>query len=284
MYDPSSSSAREARALLAARLDEIARDARLTGKQIAASEHCRWSPSKSSRLRTGRTTPTAEDIEAWCRACGAQDQAPDLVAFLKAAEGMIIEWRRIERSGLRRAQQESLPIYERTRHFRCYTSWLVPGLVQTAGFTGAVLRAVQVRRGLKDDVDEAVAARIERQKVLADKGRRFAFLIEEAALYSAPGSAEVMAGQLGRLLEVAAEPNVSLGIVPMRVGRPRTPAENFWIFDSSQVNIELVSAYLTITQPREIALYTAAFTELSEIACYGTPARALITRALDRLS
>jgi hypothetical protein len=282
-YSPSSSSALEARAVLAARLDEIARDAGLNGKQIAASPHCRWSPAKSSRLRTGRTSPSPADIEAWCRACGAEEQAPDLIAFLKAVEGMFIEWRRMERAGLRRAQQERLPLYERTHHFRSYASWLIPGLIQTSEFTAATLRAVQIRRRVKDDIDAAVDARIERQKVLADGGRRFAFLIEEAALHSAPSSAEVMAGQLGRLLEIATQPNISLGIVPMKVNRPRGPAENFWIFDAAQVNVELVSGYLTITQAREIALYAAAFTEFSEIARYGAGARALITRALSRL-
>jgi hypothetical protein len=281
-YSPSSSSAREARLTLAARLDEIARDAKLTGKQIAASEHCRWSPSKSSRLRRGLTTPTAEDIEAWCRACGAEDQVPDLVAFQRAVEGMFIEWRRMERTGLRRTAEERLPVYERTRRFRAYACWLIPGLIQTPAFTAATLRAVQVRRGIKDDVEEAVAARMERQKVLADHGRRFAFLIEESALHATPADADVTAAQLGRLLEVAIQPNVSLGIVPLCPGR-RRPAESFWLFDAVQVNVELVSGYLTLTQPREIALYAATFTEFAEIARYGAEARALITKALDRL-
>jgi hypothetical protein len=281
-YSPSSSSALEARAILAARLDEIARDAGLTGKQIAASEHCRWSPSKSSRLRSGRTTPTAADIQAWCRACGAEDQAPDLVASLKAVEGMFVEWRRMERAGLRRAQQDRLPLYERTRHFRAYASWLVPGLIQTPAYTSAVLRAIQIRRGLKDDVEQAVAARIERAAIL-ESSRRFAFLLEESVLRTGPASPEVMAGQLGHLLEAATRANISLGIVPMRAGRSRWPAEDFWIFDAAQVNVELTSGYLTITQPREVALYAAAFTELAETARYGPEARALITKALADL-
>jgi len=45
--------------------------------------------------------------------------------------------------------------------------------------------------------------------------------------------------------------------------------------------VEAVSAGLTITQPREIALYVKAFTELSEAAVYGPGARSLIAAALN---
>ena len=48
----------------------------------------------------------------------------------------------MERSGLRRAQEARLPLYERTRQFRAYSRWMVPGLIQTEAYTRAVLRAV----------------------------------------------------------------------------------------------------------------------------------------------
>lgn len=95
-----------------------------------------------------------------------------------------MEWRRMERTGLRQAQQARLPLYERTRVFRAYPSWLVPGMIQTPAFTEAALRAVQQRRGLVDDVADAVAARLERQKVLHEGDHRFAFLVEESVLRS----------------------------------------------------------------------------------------------------
>ncbi|WP_347877170.1 DUF6879 family protein [Streptomyces sp. 8K308] len=44
--------------------------------------------------------------------------------------------------------------------------------------------------------------------------------------------------------------NVSLGVVPMRPDRARWPVEGFWIYVSVQVNVELVSGYLTITARR----------------------------------
>ncbi|WP_033238002.1 helix-turn-helix domain-containing protein [Streptomyces albidoflavus] len=60
-------------------------------------------------------------------------------------------------------------------------------------------------------------------------------------------------------------------------------AEGFWIFDVAQVNVELISGYLTITHPREVAAYAQAFAELAELAVHGASARALIDKARDSL-
>jgi hypothetical protein len=40
--------------------------------------------------------------------------------------------------------------------------------------------------------------------------------------------------------------------------------------------VELISGYLTVTQPTEIALYAQMFARLGEIAVYGSHARDLI--------
>ncbi|GHF37112.1 transcriptional regulator [Streptomyces morookaense] len=230
-----------------------------------------------------RTPPSADDIRAWCRATGAEDQTADLVASLRTAEGMWIDWRRMERTGLKQAQEARLPLYERTRRFRSYSPGLVPGLIQTRAYTETVLRAVQRRRVTVDDVVEAVTARMERQRVLHEGSRRFAFLMEETALRNSLGDDDMLTDQLGHLATVGSLPNVSLGIVPEQRHRSRMPVEGFWIYDAAQVNVELVSGYLTITQPSEVAMYADTFAELADMAVYGTQARALITAAMDAL-
>ncbi|MGW7555536.1 helix-turn-helix domain-containing protein [Streptomyces rimosus] len=276
-----SSSVQQARQALANRLRELCTDAGLDGKSLAAA--CGWHPSKVSRISTAKTAPSADDIRAWCQACGAQGETEDLIASLRAVEGMWVSWRRMERAGLRRAQSARLPLYERTRWFRAYSPSLVPGLIQTHGYTEDVLRAVQRRRVQIDDVADAVATRMERQRVVYEGQRRFAFLVEESVLSNGLGDVDTQVEQLDHLLSVAALPNVSVGVVPTRLGRARSPVEGFWIFDTAQVNVELVSGYLTITQPSEVAMYADAFTTLADMAVYGVKARALITRARDLL-
>ncbi|MFF7593302.1 helix-turn-helix domain-containing protein [Kitasatospora purpeofusca] len=273
-----SSHAQAARRVLADRLRELRRDAGLDGKQLAAL--CGWHPSKVSRISTARTTPSADDLRAWCAACGREEETADLVASLRTVEGMWVEWRRMERSGLKRAQQAVAPLFERTTRFRAYSSWLVPGLLQTHGYTGDVLRAVQQRRVAVDDVADAVAVRMGRQRVLRDGHRRFAFLLEESVLRNGLGDAATQAEQLRRLIAVSALPNISVGIVPSQLHRTRMPVEGFWIFDRAQVNVELVSGHLTLTQPSEVAMYADTFATLAGIAVHGAKAHALITDAI----
>jgi transcriptional regulator with XRE-family HTH domain len=281
MWSPSSS-AQQARQALGARLREIRVAARLTGRDLAnlMGRHS----SKISRIEHGATAPTVDDIRTWCESCDAVDQLPELVETLNAAEGMWIEWRRMERTGLRLAQQSVRPLYDRTRQFRTYSPGLIPGIVQTPTYTRAILAAITRRRRLPDDVDSAVAVRTDRQRLLYEGDHRFAVLVEESALLAGVGGPDVMAGQLGFLITVSSLPRVSLGIVPFRPDRDAAwPVEGFWMFDDEQVQVELVSGHLTLTRPHEVAMYGQVFSELTELAVFGRTARALITSALDRL-
>lgn len=279
---PSSSSAWQARQALGARLGEIRKDADLTGRALALL--CGWHESKVSRIEHARTAPSADDIRLWCQHCGTPGETEELITFLRSVEDMFVEWRRMERTGLKRAQEAVLPLWERTRVFRAYSSWLIPGAVQTSSYTKAILSAIAARRDLPDDTDEAAAVRADRLRLLRKGDHRFFVVLEESVLRNVIGGAEVMAGQLGHLITVASLPSVSLGIIPMGLERDVIwPVEDFWIFDNTQVNVELVSGWLTLTQPREIAMYGRTFTDLSDLAVRGTKARALITAAIDAL-
>ncbi|MFI6681170.1 helix-turn-helix domain-containing protein [Kribbella sp. NPDC050470] len=279
---PVFSNAQKAKRDFGARLGEIRKAAGLTGRALAVS--CGWHESKVSRIENGKTSPSSADVRAWAETCRAVEQIPDLISSLEAIEGMFVEWRRMERTGLRRAQQSVLPLWERTRRFRTYSPWLIPGAVQTESYTRAVLRGTSSRRGLPDDVEDAVQVRKDRLKLLHEGNRTFAVLIEEAVLRNVIGTSDVMAGQLGHLLTVGELPAVSLGILPMGIERTAMPpVEDFWIFDDTQVNVELISGYLTITQPGEVAMYTDAFARLADIAVVGAPARRLIAAAIDAL-
>jgi hypothetical protein len=89
-----------------------------------------------------------------------------------------------------------------------------------------------------------------------------------------------MIGQLDRLLAVMSLPRVVLGIIPTGADY-LVPTNQFALHDNRLVQVETISAELTITPPREIALYAAAFDALHQQAVYGPAARNLITDALD---
>ncbi|WP_129840894.1 helix-turn-helix transcriptional regulator [Streptomyces sp. RFCAC02] len=278
----SSSSAQEARRALAARLREIRLDAGLTGREVSAQ--CGWHASKTTRLEKGQAAPSDADIRAWCTACGVPGRAPDLIAASRDIDSMYIEWKRLQRGGLRRLQESRVPLYESTRLFRTYSSHVMPGLLQTPEYASALLSAIAEFRGTRNDVAEAVEARMARSGVTRQGRARFVMLIEEAVLRSQIGEPAVMAGQLGHLLSAMALPAVSLGIIPFATrARRMWTVEAFTMFDDRRVHVELLAAQVTVTAPGEVALYVEAHARLLQQAVYGDRARHLITAAIEAL-
>jgi hypothetical protein len=157
-------------------------------------------------------------------------------------------------------------------------------LLQTPAYADALLSAITAFRGTPDDVEEAVAARTGRNRILHSGNHRFVLMVEEAVLKYRIGGAGVMAAQLGHLLEAMELPSVSLGVIPFAAcGRPMWPVESFTVFDNERVHVELLSAQVTVTAPSEITLYVRAFEKLAGLAVHGTQARVLITAAIDAL-
>ncbi|WP_326647311.1 helix-turn-helix domain-containing protein [Streptomyces sp. NBC_01750] len=278
------SSVQEARAALAERLRELRLDAGITGKELAA--RCGWSVAKSSRIENAHTAPSDADIRAWCVACGADGQAADLVAANRQADSMYVQWRRLQRTGMRHLQEASTPLYERTRLFRVYASHVVPGFLQTPGYATALMGTIAGFRGTPDDVSEAVDARMRRSRVVHEGDHRFATLVEENVLHHHVGDAEVMAGQLGALLASMALPSMSVGIIPAEAPREQImwPLEQFTVFDDARIHVELLAARVTVTAPGELDIYLRAFARLTDLAVYGQAARTLIVKAIERLS
>ncbi|MEI5100380.1 helix-turn-helix transcriptional regulator [Streptomyces sp. PmtG] len=277
------SSVQEARAALAGRLRELRLDAGITGRELARRSG--WSVAKSSRIENAVTAPSDADIQAWCMACDAADQAADLIAANRQADSMYVQWKRLQRSGMKQLQEASTARYEQTRHLRAYASHVIPGYLQTPGYATALMGTIAAFRGTPDDVSEAVKARMERARVLHEGDHRFATLIEEHVLYHRVGDTDVMAGQLGALLAAMALPSMSLGIIPVTTPREQTmwPLEQFTIFDDVRIHVELLAAKVTVTAPGELDIYLRAFTRLSDLAVLGTEARALILKAIESL-
>ena len=277
-----SSSVQRARQELAERLRDLRLDAGLTARALSAAAG--WHEAKTSRIESAKQAPSDADIQAWSQVCGASSQAPDLIAASRAADSMYVEWRRLHYTGLRRAQVTRVPLYERTRVFKVYCSTVIPGFLQTPGYANALLAAITAFRGTPDDVDEAVRARMNRNRLLHAAGHQFTMIIEESVLRYRLGDSETMAAQLGHLLSAIALPQVSLGVIPFSAsGRPMWTLEAFTVFDDARVHVELLSAQVTVTAPSEITLYARAFDKLAELAVYGTQARSLITAAIDAL-
>jgi len=257
-------------------------DAQLTGRQLAESQG--WHPSKVSKVEAGKQTPSQADVQSWAAACGRQDFAAELAASLHSLEGQYVEFRRLFRAGQRAAQEaiaESEAAAISTLNFE---SVLVPGLLQTQEYARGVLSERLEDIACIDDVDDTLAARMQRQQVLYRTGKRFHFVVTEAVLRYRFSSREVMAGQLDRLVALTTLPTIRFGVIPFDGQLPVFPLHGFFIYDQQAVHVENFTAALRLTQPAEVEAYAKIFGQLAAAGQYGVEARALIMRALADLA
>ncbi|MFI1918993.1 helix-turn-helix domain-containing protein [Nocardia sp. NPDC020380] len=274
------SAVHEQREALGLRLRELRRDAGLTARRLAELAH--WHESKVSRIEYGKQQPSEADLRAWCSHTGSDGQLADLIATLRNIQAAYLEWKRLLGTGTRRRQRLSFKLEGETSAMRWYEPSLVPGLLQTPEYAEGVLRKIIAFYGVPDDLEEGVAARIERQNVLYRGDHRFSFVIAEQVLQTTVVDDSVMLGQLDRLMTVMTLPRVQLGIVPEHTVFEGPSMNGFIMFDNRLVHVETVSAELSITQPREITLYGRIFAQLSEQATRGEAARGLIRAELEK--
>jgi transcriptional regulator with XRE-family HTH domain len=272
------SSFQRAREALGVRLRELRHDAHLTGRRLAESQG--WHPSKVSKIEAGKQTPSQADVDAWARACARPDLAAELGATLRTLEEQYVEFRRLFRTGQRAGQEALAQVEADAESIRNFENVLVPGLLQTPEYARSMLSERLEDIAGVDDVDDAVAARMQRQQVLYRTGKRFHFVITEAVLRYLLCPPEVMAGQLDRLVALSTLTTVRFGVIPFQAQLPVIPLHGFHIYDDRAVHVENFTAALKLTQPSEIAAYDKLFGQLAGAASYGSEARALITRAL----
>jgi hypothetical protein len=198
-------------------------------------------------------------------------------------EGQYVEFRRMFRAGQRATQEAIAEIEGESESIRNFESAFVPGLLQTPEYARYRLVESLEEIGAADDVDDAVAARMQRQQVLYRHGKHLEFVITEAVLRYRLCPPDVLAGQLDRLVALSTLTTIRFGVIPFERQLPVAPVHGFHVYDDRVVQVEHLTAMLKLTQPSEIATYATFFDRLAEAACYGADARAVITRALADL-
>lgn len=221
------------------------------------------SQPKISRIENGTTVPTAEDIEALCRLYRAADVVVgELVELADSLHRHTESARAILRGGAWRKQQQIARIERDAKRLRFFQPATISGLLQTPQFTREIY-------GLSlsgDALERSMAALAERQQVLHDRRKRFAFILTEGALRWRLCPDEIMAAQVRHIAALATRPNVRIGVIPFTARVREAPLHGFEVFDQRLVTIGLETATITITDSRDIEYYIRLFAALEEAA------------------
>lgn len=101
---------------------------------------------------------------------------------------------------------------------RGYEPHCVPGLLQTEGYARALLRT-GFPNASEEELERRVALRMKRQALLDREDAPHLWVVADETVLRRPvGGAGVMRGQIDRLLEAMAAPNVTLQVLPFDVG------------------------------------------------------------------
>jgi transcriptional regulator with XRE-family HTH domain len=269
-----------ARQRLAAVLRRLREDAGLS--TYALAEVLGWSQSRVTRIENARITAAAADAEAWANATGAPPRIRDELSDLAYdAWTQSRSWRASHRRGLATRQREIGQLERAAARVRHFQPEAIPGTLQSPSYARHLITMADVTQ--RGDVDEAVAARMERQRILREPGRKFEYILAEGALRWRPGPPEVMTEQREHLLVAAQLTSVTLAIIPFDQ-QARVPyIHPFIVYDVPDAPMVLAEQYtgeVFVSDARDIALYERTFDQLRDSALIGDDALEFIRSAI----
>jgi transcriptional regulator with XRE-family HTH domain len=229
----------------------------------------RASGSKISRMELGRVSFKERDIADLLSLYGVEDadERAALVALARQANSP--GWWHKYSDVLPDWFQVYVGLEEAASLIRVYEVQFVPGLLQTADYTRAVVQLG--RRGAsQEEIEHRVSLRQDRQRVLGmHNPPRLWMIIDEAALRRPIGGPEVMRGQIERLIEASKEPNVTIQVLPFRLGGHAAEAGAFTIMRFPELDLpdvvytEQLTSALYLDKREDVERYTEVIERLS---------------------
>ncbi|MEZ7002563.1 helix-turn-helix domain-containing protein [Streptomyces sp. AD55] len=194
--------------------------------QDQAARKLGFSGAKLSRIESGkgRRPPTEKDVRALLKLYGTDVYEASVLVKLLGRAGEPGWWQRYDKRLMPEWFERLVGLQEAAATIRTFEIQYVPGLLQTAAYTRAV-----VERGLPNAPAAEVERRVELRMRRAELLRRTEppqlwAIIDESVLLRVLGSREVMREQLEHLAVMAERPHVTLQIVPLDVTNASAPA------------------------------------------------------------
>jgi transcriptional regulator with XRE-family HTH domain len=263
---------------LGVELRHLREQAGLTIDEVARRLEC--SDSKVSRIETGQVSATPRDVR-------------DMLDVYKVDRDHRDALVQIAREARHRGWWEAysdtpvvplVGLETAARQVLAYEAMVVPGLLQTWEYAGAVIR-VMMPDLPPERVKRWVELRMARQALLTrDDPPEFVAVLDECLLRRPVGGREVLRDQLRHLAEAATLPTVTLQVLPLEVGEHAALSGAFTIYrfaeetDPDVVYLEHARGEpYFIETVREVRRYAAAFESLRATALGDDESAALLT-------
>jgi transcriptional regulator with XRE-family HTH domain len=168
---------------------------------------------------------------------------------------------------------------------RVYEAELVHGLLQTADYYRAFLRAAPAAAADDNEADRKIEVRLARQaRLTAEDPPEYWAVLNEAVIRRVVGGAEVMRAQLDHIAEMAGLPHVNVQVLPFGAGVHPAMDGSFEILgfpepgDPDVVYLENQAGSLYLEEQPEIDRYARMFSHLMAKALDPEESRRMIAR------
>ncbi|WP_158884364.1 helix-turn-helix domain-containing protein [Amycolatopsis anabasis] len=268
---------------VSAELRRLREEAGLTGAEVA--ETLGMSASKLSRIETGNRGLHLDDVAALLALYRVPELRRDEILALVTKSGDQ-GWWHSPGSGLPDLWKELIDFESRAIRIQNYELALVPGLLQTAEYAGAVISGINPAI-TEAELDTLVASRMARQALLRRRSLKYLAVVDETALHRVIGDGGVMRRQLRQLGTAAEHPNVTVRVVPLGAGANAGLRGPFVLMDfagePSLVHIENQGIGLFLEEPEDLADYRLALGGILDDALAPADSVELIFSVADRI-
>ncbi|MFF5208436.1 helix-turn-helix domain-containing protein [Streptosporangium sp. NPDC000396] len=173
-----------------------------------------WSTAKLSRIENARTMPSGADIANVCDLYGVDPLTKaELIQLGRDASrrGWWTAYSDVFASAYVGLEAEATAI-------RTWEPLLVPGLLQSVEYAREIINAVRPEL-ISGELERRVDARMARKiNLLGARAPTLHVLMDECALRRPIGPPGVMTRQLGDILQIVDQPNVTVQVLPLRAG------------------------------------------------------------------
>jgi transcriptional regulator with XRE-family HTH domain len=278
---PASPSLRRRR--LAAELRRLRDQSGLSISDVA--EKLDWQGSRISRIETRQLGITPPDLRKLLDVYGVDDEAHRgrLTEMARSANERGW-WQSYPRNVIPSEYGDLITVEEEAATIRSYQPELIPGLLQTAGYARAVIRAAR-KSDPAADIGRRVEVRLERQQILTraePPPPRMHVVLNEAVLRRRVGGPEVMREQLEHLMAERDRANVAVQVLPFDTGAHPAMVGPFVMMtfldpgDLGVVHLEHATTSLFLETPAELRAYEEFWDDIQASAYSPDDSRAFL--------
>ncbi|TDC68359.1 XRE family transcriptional regulator [Actinomadura sp. GC306] len=241
-------------------------------------------PSSLSKLETGKRGIRRPALEHMLDRYELTDSAKRQALYSLARDSGKKGWWLRHEGKLAPSTMDYISLEAEATSVRTFELHLVPGLLQSKPYARAVIES-SISIGEPHDVDGLTEVRMRRQQVLFKEDPLSLWAIVcEAALHQRQGGADVMEGQLRRLMQLSAMPNVTLQVLPYSAGSHPGHNGSFTTLTTDDLSVVLVENLTTgwyLEELEVIRHYDLVFDHLRAAALSPSDSRGLIERLVS---